>query len=75
MTDGENVMKFHPTVVGDGYRFDADEILEGAKGRNMETLVIIGQLPNGDLWVSSDVNAGTALVLIHRAINQIVGVN
>lgn len=71
MTD--NVTKFHPTVVGDAYRFDADEILDGAKGKDMESLVIIGQLPNGDLWVSSDVNAGTALVLIHRAINQIVG--
>jgi hypothetical protein len=69
----DNVTKFQPTVVGDGYRFDPDQILEGAKGLEMETLVIIGQLPNGDLWVSSDVNAGTALVLIHRAINQIVG--
>lgn len=69
----DNVTKFEPVVVGDGYRFDADEILEAAKGHSMETLVIIGQLPNGELWVSSDVYAGTALVLIHRAINQIVG--
>lgn len=69
----DDVEKFKPRTVGDGYRFDPDEILEAAKGQNLETLVIIGQQPNGGLWVSSDVNAGTALVLIHRAINQIVG--
>jgi len=68
-----NVTKFEPTVVGDGYRFDANEILDAAKDQEMETVVIIGQLPSGELWVSSAVNAGTALVLIHRAINQIVG--
>ncbi len=69
----DNVTKFEPVVVGDGYKFDADEILEAAKGHELETLVIVGQLPDGDLCVSSDVNAGTALILLHRAINQIVG--
>lgn len=69
----DTVTKLKPVSVGDNYVFDADAILEGAKGHDLETIVIVGQRPNGDLWLSSAVNAGTSLILLHRAINQIVG--
>ena len=34
------VLKFDPVVVGDGYRFDADELLEAAKGQGFVTLTL-----------------------------------
>lgn len=33
-----NVVKFEPVEVGEGYRFDPDEILEAAKGQGFQTL-------------------------------------
>lgn len=68
----ENVVKLHPVEVGDGYRFDPDQILEEAKRRDFTSVVVIGELPDGELWVSSAVNAGEALVLIERAKHRIV---
>lgn len=68
----ENVVKLHPVEVGDGYRFDPDQILEEAKRREFTSVVVLGELPDGELWVSSAVNAGEALVLIERAKHRIV---
>lgn len=67
-----NVVKFDPVVVGEGYRFDPDELLEAAKGQGFETLAILGQLPDGTYWVSGSSNAGETLVLMERAKHQIV---
>lgn len=67
-----NVHKFEPRLVGEGYRFDPDQILEEAKGRGHTNILIIGQLENGDLWMSSASNAGEALVLMERAKHEIV---
>ena len=66
------VHKFEPIEVGEGYRFDPDDILETAKGNEFETVVVLGQMPDGTTWVSSSANAGEALVLIERAKHQIV---
>ena len=67
-----NVVEFHPTVVGEGYRFEPDKILEAAKGQGFTNIVIIGQLEDGDLWVSSAANAGEVLVLMELAKHKIV---
>lgn len=67
-----NVVKFSPVVVGDGYRFDADELLEAAKGQQFTTLAILGELPDGAFWVSGTANAGETLILMERAKQQIV---
>lgn len=67
-----DVIEFKPEVVGDGYRFDPDEILEAAKGAKFETLAVIGQLETGELWVSGNANAGETLVLIERAKHCII---
>lgn len=70
------VVKFEPVVVGDNFRFDPDEILDKAKGRNFKTVLIVAEYEDEDgdnrLWVSSSANAGTALILMEHAKRQIV---
>lgn len=68
----DTVVKFHPVEVGPGYRSDPDEILEAAKGNDLDNVIIIGELPTGELWVSSAGNAGLALIMIERAKHRIV---
>jgi len=68
----DNVIKLVPERVGEGYRFESDEILEAAKGTGLASVVVIGELENGELWVSSAANAGEALILIERAKHHIV---
>lgn len=67
-----NILKFEPVEVGEGYRFDADDLLDGAKGQGLVTMAIIGQLEDRSIWVSGNANAGETLVLIERAKHQIV---
>lgn len=67
-----NVVKFDPVVVGEGYRFDADEILEAAKGQEFTNLAIIGELPDGEIWFSGMANAGETLILIERAKLKVI---
>lgn len=67
-----NVAKLELLEVGEGFRFDPDEILETAKGQGFQTIAILGQLDDGTTWVSGSANAGETLVLIERAKHQIV---
>lgn len=62
----------HLTEVGPGYRFDPDQILEAAKGQGFTSLVIVAEMEDGELWVSSAANAGEALILMERAKQRIV---
>lgn len=66
------VHRFEPKLVGEGFRFDADQILEEAKGRGFTNVLIVAEMEDGDLWVSSAANAGEALVLMEKAKHQIV---
>lgn len=66
-----NVVKLHPVEVGEGYRSDADEILEKAKGQGFSNVLVIAQFEDGELWVSSAANVGEALVLMEKAKHQI----
>lgn len=67
-----NVVQFKPEIVGDGYRFDSDEILEAAKGTKFATLTILGETEDGDLYVAGNANAGETLVMMERAKHRIV---
>lgn len=66
------VIKLHPVEVGDGYRFDPDEILEAAKDKGFTSLVIIGELEDGSSWLTGSANAGESLILIERAKYNII---
>lgn len=67
-----DVLKFEPVVVGEGFRFDADEVLEAAKGKGFPTLVVLGQLEDGSSWISSSANAGEAIILMERAKHDLI---
>lgn len=66
------VVKFNPVLVGEGFRFDADQILDAAKGQGFAILAVIGELEDGTLWVSGSSNGGETLVLMEKAKRQIV---
>lgn len=67
-----NVVKLEPVEVGEGYRFDPDEILEAAKGQGFRMIAVLGELEDGSFWVSGSANAGETLVLMERAKHRIV---
>lgn len=66
------VVKLEPVEIGSNYRFDPDEILEGAKGQDFANLVILGQLPDGSVWVTGNSNAGEILVMMEMAKHQLL---
>lgn len=68
----DKVHKLRPVEVGEGYRFDPDEILEAAKGKAFERVVILGELPDGTLWISGSANLGESIVLIELAKHDLL---
>lgn len=65
------VVKLKLVEVGEAHRFDADEILEAAKGNGFNTVAVIGQLDDGSIWISGSANAGETLILMERAKHMI----
>jgi len=70
MTD--NVVNFEPSVVGEGYRFDPDETLEAAKGKEFTKVAILAEKPDGSMWISGNADAGETMVLMEKAKRKIV---
>ena len=67
-----DVLKFNPVEVGDGFRFDPDEILESAKGQPFTIVSIIAETEDGKIWVSGSANAGETLILLERAKDFVI---
>lgn len=67
-----DVHKFTPVEVGENHRFDPDEILAEAQGQGFTNLVILGELPDGEMYVAGMANAGESLIMIERAKRVIV---
>lgn len=66
------VHKLELVEVGEDFRFDPDVILDAAKGQGLLNVAFVGELPDGDLWVSSASGAGVAMILMERAKLQII---
>lgn len=66
------VVRLHPESVGEGFRFDPDDILEAAKGQEFTTVAVLAQNPDGSIWISGNANAGETLVLMERAKRMVV---
>lgn len=66
------VLKFSPKVVGEGFRFDPDQILDGAKGQEFATICVIGHYLGGELWISGSANAGETLILLELAKHHLL---
>lgn len=67
-----SVTKLELVTVGENFRFDADELIEKAKGRGFVKLAILAENPDGTTWVSGSANAGETLILIELAKHKIV---
>lgn len=63
----DNVHHLELVSVGDGFRFDPDEVLEAAKGEGFSNLVLIGERENGDIYLAGMANAGEAVILMEKA--------
>lgn len=68
----DTVAKLELVEVGEGFRFDPDELLEAAKGQGFTRLVILAENPDGTLWVSGSANAGETVILIELAKHKII---
>ncbi|HEV7253874.1 MAG TPA: phosphoribosylformylglycinamidine synthase [Mesorhizobium sp.] len=66
------VVELVPEVVGEGFRFDPDKILEEAKGQGFTTVAVLAECEDGSFWVSGSANAGETLILMEKAKRQIV---
>jgi hypothetical protein len=67
-----NVVKLEPVEIGDGYRFDPDELLEANKGAGWSILALIGEI-DGEIVVCGSANAGETLILLEKAKLKIIG--
>jgi hypothetical protein len=67
-----NVVKLEPVELGATFRLDPDEILDAAKGIEFSGLVILGELPDGGIYIAGIANAGETLVLMERAKRYLV---
>jgi hypothetical protein len=67
-----NVVRLEPVEVGEGFRFDPDELLESNKGQGWTTLALLGEI-DGEIVVCGSANAGETLILLEKAKLQIIG--
>jgi hypothetical protein len=66
------VVKLELVEVGEGFRFDPDDLLEAAKGQGFVKLAILAERPDGTMWVSGSENAGETVIMIELAKHQII---
>lgn len=67
-----DIHKLELVTVGENYRFEADDLLEAAKGNGFVTLAIIGELADGSSWISGTANAGETIILMERAKHHLI---
>lgn len=67
-----NVVKLEPVEIGESFRFDPDQVLEDAKGQDFSCLAVLGQMPDGEIWVTGNANAGEILVMMEMAKRKLV---
>ena len=65
------VVKLVPSSMGDGFRFDANALLDDFKDTEIETLIVIAE-NDGVITVRGNANTGEALLLMERAKHALV---
>jgi len=65
MSDDDNVVPMHGTTKLD---IPADRVIDGARDKDLDTIVVVGLDQDGELYfASSTADAGTVLILLERA--------
>lgn len=68
----DNVVALKLVEIGEGVVLDGRQVLQAAIDAGLRRVVVIGEMADGEEWVSSNVNAGESLIMIERARNFIV---
>ena len=68
----DKVVKLELVEMGEGFRFEANQILDGARDQPFTIISVIGQLEDGTIWVTGSANAGETMILLERAKKQII---
>lgn len=66
------VVNFQAQNIGEGYRLDADVVLDEAKGNAFDRILIVGQMEDGEFYIAGNANAGESLILLERVKDFIV---
>lgn len=66
------IHKLQLVEIGEGVRLDEDEVIRAALGQRLRSVVIIGETPEGDMWISSNANGGEAIIQMERAKRFII---
>lgn len=67
-----DVLKLVPQSIGEDFRFDPDEILEDSKGKPFEKIAIMGEMEDGELWISGNASYGEVLILMEKIKRMVV---
>lgn len=67
-----DVVAFQPVLVGDGYRIDADAVLDEAKEHEFNRLAVLGELSDGTLYLAGTANAGETMILLELAKHHLL---
>lgn len=70
MTD--NVIPFSPQVVGDGYKVDPHIMLDAARENDFTELVIVGIMPDGEIYLASSNGIPNAVYLLEVAKSRLI---
>ena len=68
----DNVVALKLVEIGEGVVLDGRQVMQAAIDAGLRRVVVIGEMADGEEWVSSNVNAGESLIMIERARNFIV---
>ena len=68
----DNVVALKLVEIGEGVVLDGRQVLQAAIDAGLRRVAVIGEMADGEEWVSSNVNAGESLIMIERARNFIV---
>lgn len=68
----DNVLRLVPDLIGEDVDLGAKNVLEEAVEFGLDTVVVIGETEDGEIYVAGSRNAGTSLVLIERAKHKLV---
>lgn len=68
----DNVLRMVPDLIGEDVDLGVKNVLEEAVEFGLDTVVVIGETEDGEIYVAGSHNAGASLVLIERAKHKLV---
>lgn len=68
----DNVVALKLVEIGEGVVLDGRQVMQAAIDAGLRRVVVIGEMADGEEWVSSNVNAGESLIMIERAKRVII---